>query len=96
MSKKIEMADEERRLMEMNVCATCRFWMRYTAQDKGPFFEIAEGTGECRRNPPVLDDRAHKFQSTEDAAGCAQWPVTWDGHWCGQHQPRLPTAGDVA
>jgi hypothetical protein len=47
-------------------CKTCPF-----------FYEIASGSGECRRSPPKRDDM--------DAPDFAP---TADSHWCGEHPLR--------
>ena len=79
-------------------CETCRFWMRLSDHDgvfsDGNFRTIAEDTGQCRFNPPTTRgyhaiDEAYPDANSGAAATCAYWPVTWDEHWCGQHQPIL-------
>lgn len=62
----------------------------------GNFDEVTDGTGQCRINPPqtvgyapAASPQTYSGTYTGDAAHAAWWPITWDGHWCGQHSPRL-------
>ncbi|WP_257540616.1 hypothetical protein [Sphingobium sp. CFD-1] len=80
-------------------CESCRFWMRLSDEDgtftDANFDEVDEDTGQCRFNPPtaVYDPMAVDGKTcSSDGAMTALWPVTWDRHWCGQHQPRLSVA----
>lgn len=83
-------------------CDTCRYWVDLTRTEFGyadaNMDEIVAGTGQCRFNPPVTRgcpalDIPGEPRCSGDAAERAYWPVTWDGHWCGQHRPRLSVVG---
>ena len=86
-------------------CDNCRFWNRLS-EERGIFTdagydEISEGTGQCRFGPPAAA-QVNPFYAnsgpltSSDAACAALWPITFDEHWCGQHQPRLSAVGNEA
>lgn len=84
-------------------CNTCRFWIRLSHEDgtftDANFDDLDDGTGQCRFNPPaaVYDPMAVDGQTrSSDGAMRALWPITWDRHWCGQHQPRFAAVGGAA
>ncbi|WP_311270509.1 hypothetical protein [Sphingobium sp. WCS2017Hpa-17] len=81
--------------MNLN-CDTCRYWVRMSDKDgvftDAGFDVLDEQTGQCRRYPPTAGYNqmavdGHTYSS--DGANRAVWPITWDGHWCGEHHPRL-------
>jgi hypothetical protein len=71
-------------------CWSCRFWYQPTPDE--------DGTGQCRRSPPVsdllaiLDLRREQRASGEEPHAPfsipANWPGTWHDDFCGEFQPR--------
>lgn len=53
-------------------CDTCIFWVK-----------AVKGLGTCHRNPPAF---GISFQENgAEPVHAAQWPVTAQHDWCGQH-----------
>jgi hypothetical protein len=52
-------------------CETCRFWLA-----------VEDGTGLCRRRPPVVVPKAERL--TNDVNSLS--PETWAYDWCGEYK----------
>lgn len=57
-------------------CSTCCYWQRPDRQSYG-FDGDRVQTGQCRRMPPIPMMTEKGLRAT--------WPLTLDGHWCGEH-----------
>lgn len=56
--------------MPIETCATCRYWVRYTHNDKTK--------GECRKSPPMYVKRAKvagRHPETKENCFCDEWKV---------------------
>jgi hypothetical protein len=79
-------------------CATCEHWNELDPDSGSSVFndgnyEVTDrGTGQCRRYPPTRrrndwkPELRGKALDSQDAAGSAFWPVTYDEDWCGEHK----------
>ena len=57
-------------------CDTCAYWSPST----GNPLTVGDRSlrrGQCRRYPP--------FMARTEAGPRAQWPLTIEDHWCGEH-----------
>jgi len=74
-------------MLEM-LCDDCRFWCALPEGDpieSGPYVVTGDGTGLCRRYPPVgVRSTGSRLEDTADVAGAAGWPITWNFDWCGE------------
>lgn len=60
-----------------DTCSNCRFWQ-----------SNEDGSGECRKNPPiliVLGNLGEEYTG-EDVTYFGRWPATTDLEWCGSHE----------
>ena len=67
-------------------CENCRFWIRWTDDEKGL----------CRESPPevhtdMLQTIIDNYGATDDnifeaASSCTLWPITLETQWCGKHE----------
>lgn len=62
-------------------CETCCYWSPSQPRETGTSYGFqssgAPNLGQCRRFPPFMV-RTEKGQR-------ANWPITIDTHWCGEH-----------
>ena len=72
-------------------CSDCRWWNELATNEK-------RATGACRINPPVAVVAVKWvpkwFGSVTKMRWHAEWPVTDEDDWCGEHQPKEPNDGE--
>jgi len=72
-------------------CETCRWWEGGVTKN---------GNGICRRHTPKavvavawVPKLLRAFGGVTSMQWPAQWPITEEDDWCGEHQPKEPDHG---